>query len=823
MIPRPETASAQRCAAAGILLVALLAPPLVGQTNLNTVLDAKKGSVAVRHAPPLDLGPRLTIEAWLKPVPTSLSYSAVVDKDYTTGYSLGLSAVEGRTDSMYVALELANRWITGPLIASDGLTWTHIAVTIDTLAHQVVFYRNGALTKLGSGENVRFSPNSSDLRIGKSLWGDMFGGLIDEVRIWSVVRSESEIDGLYAHEAKGNEPGLVAAYHFEDDRDTAAFNRASPGGLHGSFSNSHCMVTDPGPAAFTEEHEFNGNCYHATPLGYERAILSASIAPGDTDCYKIYTRATDVLNVQVTHANGDVVFPIEIQVIGPDSTTLVSSWSGTFTGGNTLASVDGYRFLRVFVPSGSGGPYTLKTTWRGVVARDEFEPNDTFGQATPLSWGSLSHGTLFPGLDAGIAVPDTDYYSVTGVENDIGIFPISVQGYGTGNWSFRLFGPTGQMSKTYPNLYLNVRFPSTGTYYLRVHPTDAGVGYSLWAFKGLADINGMLYDPASMGHLVSLYDGWNGAYNRAYQLLVDNVSYYAFPDHSLSECGGRQFCFAPVTMSGLTVSRKFFVPAASQGDTLGFMRIQDIFANTTGAPITATLGVQSHLGAGAGFRVIGTSSGDTLWTAADSWLLTDDWYTSGVKPALSHIYDGPDGADGIDSVSIVSDVIYWEWRNVTVQPGETKIYMYFVAQDSLHASALKKGPAFSRAVLPAAAKLGLGQDALKVRNWKTDALVSVDANPPVPLAFALHQNYPNPFNLHTVIAAQWHTPADVVLTVYDMLGRPVAVLVRGHYPAGRYEFPFDASRLASGVYLYRLESKGADYARVDVKKMLLLK
>ncbi len=73
-----------------------------------------------------------------------------------------------------------------------------------------------------------------------------------------------------------------------------------------------------------------------------------------------------------------------------------------------------------------------------------------------------------------------------------------------------------------------------------------------------------------------------------------------------------------------------------------------------------------------------------------------------------------------------------------------------------------------------------------------------------PLAFSLEQNYPNPFNPETVVSGQWTADSFVRLAVYDVLGREVAVLANGRYPAGRYSFTFDGSRLASGVYFYRL-------------------
>jgi len=88
-----------------------------------------------------------------------------------------------------------------------------------------------------------------------------------------------------------------------------------------------------------------------------------------------------------------------------------------------------------------------------------------------------------------------------------------------------------------------------------------------------------------------------------------------------------------------------------------------------------------------------------------------------------------------------------------------------------------------------------------------------------PGAFSLSQNYPNPFNPKTVISGQWTADSEVRLVVYDLLGREIAVLANGRYPAGRYTFTFDATNLSSGVYLYRLTA-GAHSA---VRKMLVLR
>lgn len=88
-----------------------------------------------------------------------------------------------------------------------------------------------------------------------------------------------------------------------------------------------------------------------------------------------------------------------------------------------------------------------------------------------------------------------------------------------------------------------------------------------------------------------------------------------------------------------------------------------------------------------------------------------------------------------------------------------------------------------------------------------------------PFEFALEPNYPNPFNPTTQIRFTLDAGGQTTLKVYDILGREVAVLVDGVLPAGRHQILFDASRLTSGVYVYRLQSGD----RVRTGKTTLLK
>lgn len=89
----------------------------------------------------------------------------------------------------------------------------------------------------------------------------------------------------------------------------------------------------------------------------------------------------------------------------------------------------------------------------------------------------------------------------------------------------------------------------------------------------------------------------------------------------------------------------------------------------------------------------------------------------------------------------------------------------------------------------------------------------------MPKSFELFQNYPNPFNPSTIINYQLPMNSIVTLKIYDVLGREVKTLVSGHEAAGIHTVTFDASRMTSGVYFYRLQA-GTYH---DTKKLLLIK
>ncbi len=114
---------------------------------------------------------------------------------------------------------------------------------------------------------------------------------------------------------------------------------------------------------------------------------------------------------------------------------------------------------------------------------------------------------------------------------------------------------------------------------------------------------------------------------------------------------------------------------------------------------------------------------------------------------------------------------------------------------------------------------------LTVEAVTIDGVTDADVPPPdwreglTPGSFTLGTNYPNPFNPSTTIPFVLEAPGLVELTVLNLLGREVAVLVNGPMSAGSHSISYSGDGQPSGMYIYRLQVGGATQAR----RMLLVK
>ncbi len=179
--------------------------------------------------------------------------------------------------------------------------------------------------------------------------------------------------------------------------------------------------------------------------------------------------------------------------------------------------------------------------------------------------------------------------------------------------------------------------------------------------------------------------------------------------------------------------------------------------------------------------------------------------------------------------------------NITVYEGELLFYGFFSASGDTPLSNIARWNQTSGEwesvgtgsgnIIYSSAEFGdrliLGGNFLSAGNKAGTRLTSLspravnirESEAEVPLTIKLLQNYPNPFNPTTRIPYSLDHDADVSLNVYDITGRRVASLVHGRQSAGSYQFLFDASGLAGGMYIYRLQADGITLSR----KMMLVK
>jgi hypothetical protein len=289
-----------------------------------------------------------------------------------------------------------------------------------------------------------------------------------------------------------------------------------------------------------------------------------------------------------------------------------------------------------------------------------------------------------------------------------------------------------------------------------------GIDFYLWA--AAAQVSGYIYD--DLGDTLE--------YSSVYIVRMDttssNVVYGTQTDGSgrfwigvpLDALTGQPWMIQQPTMGGSITTHMLgagSLPALTDGDSV----VHDIVAYTVNSTIQGTI------------QIDGVPPGYPI-----------ELYATNRDSGQSFVYTNP----GTGAFSIpVSDKVYdyqlnpinfggpYNWPNVTAHPGQTGV----------------------------------------IYNITT---LGVDDGPgAAPRGFSLGQNYPNPFNPATTIPYALAERSDVLLTVYDVLGREVATLVNETQAAGAKTAVFDAAGLPSGVYTYRLVTKGF----TDVKTMTVIR
>ncbi len=216
--------------AIGIAVLMALPTTVQAQGDPSNCLDFDGADdyVEIPGASELDLTTQATIEAWVQVIPTG-SYTGIVAKMITTNqqnYLLQVSPT-GILQFTYSHASNPNDWIQTTETYGDG-SWHHVAGVIDTTVGQVIqLYVDGELKASSPVLNEPMLTTTNPVAIGARLdSGNTYQGKMDEVRVWSIARSQTEIQDNMNLTLSGSETGLVAYYQFDESSGTALPDRA---------------------------------------------------------------------------------------------------------------------------------------------------------------------------------------------------------------------------------------------------------------------------------------------------------------------------------------------------------------------------------------------------------------------------------------------------------------------------------------------------------------------------------------------------------------------------------------------------------------------
>lgn len=225
--------------------------------------------------------------------------------------------------------------------------------------------------------------------------------------------------------------------------------------------------------ATADNGESNDSFGSATPLAFDLPVQANILPTGDADWYSFEVTHHGELSVQITGVSDELA--VSLRLWNANKDTLTNWFSPLANGGNTNATIDlpqaGAYYLEVAGNSGerSTQPYTIETTF--LEAADVFEPNNSFGTASPLTFGESRLANILPQSDVDWYRVEVDHHgelniAITGMPTELAV---SVRVWNDNkdtltNW----FSPLSAGGEN----NASVDLPEPGIYYLEV--ADAG-------------------------------------------------------------------------------------------------------------------------------------------------------------------------------------------------------------------------------------------------------------------------------------------------------------------------------------------------------------
>ena len=217
--------------------------------------------------------------------------------------------------------------------------------------------------------------------------------------------------------------------------------------------------------------------------------------------------------------------------------------------------------------------------------------------------------------------------------------------------------------------------------------------------------------------------------------------------------------------------------------------------NSTNAPIITFFSDGGNLWAGTIFGVMLSTNSGSTWMTRNNGLSLDPYSSSIIKINSTLITSLKFGGSGVYRTANNG----MNWENI--------------GQGLPFIESIEKLIVYNNKILAATT------DGIWQRNI-SEIITSVSPQSTgIANEFKLYQNYPNPFNPSTFINFNIPKSSDVKLTIYNVKGDEIALLVKGELKAGTYKVNWDGSNCATGIYFYKLETP----AFSETKRMILLK
>lgn len=323
-----------------------------------------------------------TIECWVKgdAVPSSASYDGVITRGYNFQINWDHENVDFRGA---VGIYVGSSWYAASFGTLEGNIWYHLAGTYD--GEDLKAYKNGVLMAVNGSPSGAAASSTDVLLLGaKAGPSAFFDGQLDEVRIWSDVRTETEIRGNMYQELVGNETNLIVYYNLNETSGTTADNLEGTATYDGTLTSMAGTEWFTSPAFFGPKNclDFDGsNDYVLIPpdasLNNDTFSVEFWVKFDDTPTNwdgiidkGRYSQSEDW--TFLTHQSALIVI---FQIPGAQLWIGISdnNWhhiAGTFDGANMIAYLDGVE------SSTTTGSYT--STTNGIQLGKTFVSNYYF-------------------------------------------------------------------------------------------------------------------------------------------------------------------------------------------------------------------------------------------------------------------------------------------------------------------------------------------------------------------------------------------------------------------------------------------------------------